>query len=63
MTGFKGVTNRSNDNLREVLIEASWFAIKLDPAMTLYFSDYCKKIAKNEAIIKIAKNFFQELGL
>lgn len=49
------ITHRSNKHLKEVLIEASWKAIALDPAMTLYFSNYCKTMKKNKAIIKIAK--------
>ena len=56
-----GITNRSNSKLREVLIEASWMAIRLDPAMTLYFSDYCKRMPKNKAIIKIAKKLLSRV--
>jgi transposase len=56
-----GITNRSNNKLREVLIEASWIAIRIDPAMTLYFSDYCKRMQKNKAIIKIAKKLLSRV--
>lgn len=56
-----GITNRSNTKLREVLIEASWMALRLDPAMTLYFSDYCKRMPKNKAIIKIAKKLLSRV--
>ncbi|MGH7238711.1 MAG: IS110 family transposase, partial [Candidatus Saccharimonadales bacterium] len=50
-----GLTYRGHPKLREILIEASWKAISLDPAMTIAFSDYCKRMKKNQAIIKIAK--------
>ncbi len=50
-----GLTYRGHPKLREILIEASWKAINLDPAMTLAFSNYCKRMKKNQAIIKIAK--------
>lgn len=56
-----GVTKRSNTKLREVLIEASWIAIRNDPAMSLYFSDYCKRMQKNKAIIKIAKKLLARI--
>lgn len=49
------LTYRGHPKLREILIEASWKAIGLDPALTLAFSDYCKRMKKNQAIIKIAK--------
>lgn len=49
------LTYRGHPKLREILIEASWKAIGLDPAMTLAFSNYCKRMKKNQAIIKIAK--------
>lgn len=55
------ITNRSNSKLRDVLIEASWIAIRIDPAMTLYFSDYCKRMQKNKAIIKIAKKILSRV--
>lgn len=49
------LTYRGHPKLREILIEGSWKAIGLDPAMTLAFSNYCKRMKKNQAIIKIAK--------
>jgi transposase len=56
-----GLTNRAHHQLREKLIEASWVAIRLDPAMTLAFNEYCKRMKKNRAIIKIAKKLLNRV--
>ena len=56
-----GLTNRAGHQLREKLIEASWTAIRLDPAMTLAFNEYCKRMKKNKAIIKIAKKLLNRI--
>jgi transposase len=56
-----GLTHRGHHQLREKLIEASWVAIRLDPAMTMAFNDYCKKMKKNRAIIKIAKRILNRI--
>lgn len=55
------LTHRAHTKLREILIEASWKAISLDPAMTLAFSNYCKRMKKNRAIIKIAKKLLARI--
>jgi transposase len=52
---------RGHPKLRDILIEASWKAISLDPAMTLAFSYHCKKMKKNQAIIKIAKKLLSRI--
>jgi transposase len=56
-----GLTHRGHHQLREKLIEASWVAIRLDPAMTLAFNNYCKRMKKNRAIIKIAKKMLNRI--
>lgn len=56
-----GLTHRGNHALRESLIEASWVAVRLDPAMTMAFTDYCKRMKKNKAIIKIARKLLSRI--
>jgi transposase len=56
-----GLTHRGHHQLREKLIEASWVAVRLDPALTLAFGCYCKKMKKNKAIIKIAKKLLNRI--
>jgi len=56
-----GLTHRGHHALREKFIEASWTAVRLDPAMTLAFNTYCKRMKKNRAIIKIAKKLLNRV--
>jgi transposase len=56
-----GLTHRGHHQLREKLIEASWVAVRLDPALTMAFNEYCKRMKKNRAIIKIAKKLLNRI--
>jgi len=56
-----GLTHRGHHQLREKLVEASWIAVRLDPAMTMAFNEYCKRMKKNRAIIKIAKKLLNRI--
>jgi len=56
-----GLTHRGHHQLREKLIEASWRAIRLDPALTLAYNDYLKRMNKNKAIIKIARKMLNRI--
>lgn len=49
------ITPRSNKPLRSILIESAWIAIRNDPEMTLVYSNLCKRMKPNKAIIRIAK--------
>jgi transposase len=56
-----GLSHRCHHALRETLIEASWVAIRLDPAMTMAFNEYTKRMKKNKAIIKIARKMLNRI--
>lgn len=56
-----GLTNRGNHKLREAVIEASWTAIRKDPALTMAYSQYIKRMKKNKAIIKIARKLLNRI--
>ena len=56
-----GLTHRGNHALREALIEASWVAIRLDPAMTMFFNECTKRMKKNKAIIKVARKMLNRI--
>lgn len=56
-----GLTHRGHHQLREKLIEASWVAIRLDPALTMAFNAYIKRMKKNRAIIKIARKLLNRV--
>ncbi len=56
-----GLTSRAHHQIREKLIEASWSAVRLDPAMTMAFGTYCKRMGRNRAIIKIARKMLNRI--
>ncbi|HUZ58005.1 MAG TPA: IS110 family transposase [Hanamia sp.] len=58
----KGLTHRRNTYLREALIESSWVLVKKDPAMLMKYKDYCKRMHKNKAIIKITRHLLARIS-
>lgn len=64
-SGEKSVTgklsNRGRKSIKIMLIEASWIAVRRDPAMTLRFGELTKRMNKNKAIIKVAKNLLNRI--
>jgi len=55
------ITSRSNNSLRSILVESAWVAIKHDPSLALSFCNLCKRMKKNEAIIRIAKKLLSRI--
>jgi transposase len=59
-SGEKNITgkmvHRGRKELKIMLIEASWEAIRKDPALMARFNELAKRMHKNKAIIRIAKN-------
>lgn len=55
------LTNRGRKSIKIMLIEASWIAVRRDPALTLRFNELSKRMNKNKAIIKIAKNLLNRI--
>ena len=56
-----GITNRSNHNLRTALVESSWVVIRKDPAMLMLYKNYCRRMDKNKAIIRVAKHLLSRI--
>jgi transposase len=56
-----GITQRSHPQLRWVLIEASWRAVQKDPARMIAFGQYCKRMRKTKAIVKIARKLLNRI--
>jgi transposase len=56
-----GVTQRSHSQLRWLLIEASWRAVQKDPALMMAFDQYCKRMRKTKAIVKIARKLLNRI--
>jgi len=55
------MTNRSNKTLRSKLIESSWVAIRIDPALAYSYNVLCKRMNANEAIVRIAKKLLSRI--
>jgi len=56
-----GITSRSSSFMRYLLIEAAWVAIREDPALTLAFTELCRRMKKQEAIVRIAKKLLRRI--
>ncbi len=55
------ITPRSNRQLRSMLVESSWIAIRQDPALMMRYSELCQRMEPNKAIIKIAKKLLSRI--
>ncbi len=56
-----GLTYRYNKYLRSLLVEAAWTAARKDPALTASFNEYCKRMSKQKAIIRIARKLLNRI--
>ena len=55
------LTQRRHSQLRWLLIEASWTAIRKDPALLMAFEEYCKRMRKTKAIVKVARKLLNRI--
>lgn len=55
------MTKRSNHYLRSLIIEASWVAIRSDPALTSYYNQWSNQIGKPKSIIKVARKLISRI--
>jgi transposase len=56
-----GLSKRHSKYLRNRLIESAWVAARTDPALTLSYSNYLKRMQKKNAIIRIAKKLINRI--
>lgn len=56
-----GITGRANNILRSLIIEAAWMAIGKDQALTSSYNQYCRRMDKNKAIIRIARKLVSRI--
>lgn len=56
-----GLTFQFNRYLRQLLVESAWIAVRNDPALTLCFENYIKRMCKQKAIIKIARKLINRI--
>jgi len=58
---IKALTRRRNPQLRTLLIEAAWVAARRDPVLLLAFNNYCQRMKKTRAIVKIARKLLNRM--
>lgn len=56
-----GISHRRNAHLRGILIECSWAAARKDPALLMAFGKLSKRMAKNRAIVRIARKLLNRI--
>ena len=55
------MVRRGRKELKIMLIEASWDAIRIDPALMAKFNELAKRMHKNKAIIRIARSLLSRI--
>lgn len=56
-----GITKRRHGQLRASLVEASWVAVRKDPALMMAFQKSCKRMRRTRAIVKIARKLLNRI--
>lgn len=55
------ITPRHHNQLRKLIIEMAWATIRLDPAITLVYNEYKKRMTAKRAIIRIARKMLHRI--
>ena len=55
------ITARQNKSLRAILIEASWIAVRKDPALLMAFNNLTGRMKKNRAVVHIARKLLNRI--
>lgn len=56
----RGITCRGH-RLRMFIVESAWIAARLDPALSKSYSQYCRRMEPNKAIIRIARKLLSRI--
>jgi transposase len=57
----KGLSARRHNQLRSMLIEASWQLIRRDTAMLMYYQQLTKRMKGQKAIIRVARKLLRRI--
>ena len=57
----RGITSRRHKQLRSILIEAAWQAIRTDPALMTSYQQLTKRMKGTQAIVRIARKLLRRL--
>ena len=56
-----GISKRKHNQLRSVLVEASWQLIRQDPAMMDYYQQLIKRMKGQQAIVRVARKLLRKI--
>jgi transposase len=56
-----GISSRKHNELRSLLVEAAWVAVRIDPAMRDAYRKLTQRMDGNKAIIRIARKLLRRL--
>jgi len=56
-----GITKRRNPELRGLIIESAWVAVRKDPALVMAFNRICTHMTKTKAIVRIARKLLNRI--
>ena len=56
------LTKRGHGVLRSALVESSWIAARMDPALMKSYCEYCQRMEPNEAITRVAKKLLKRIS-
>jgi len=56
-----GMTGRRNAQLKLILIESAWTAVRKDPALMMAFNELSKQMTKTKAIVRIARKLLNRI--
>ena len=56
-----GISKRRHKMLRSMLVEASWVAVRRDPAMYETYKELLKRMKGNAAIVRIARKLLRRM--
>lgn len=56
-----GLSNRQSKYLRNLLFESSWVAVRNDPALMIKFGELTQRMAKQKAIVRIARKILNRM--
>src|SRR5256712_3172366 len=59
--GTGDLPRRGHAVLRSALIESAWVAIRLDPALSKSYHEYCHRMEPNQAIVRIARKLLSRI--
>ncbi len=55
------ITFRGQKILKRILVECAWMTIRFDPALSISFNEYCRRMQPNKAIIRIARKLLNRI--